>query len=117
MDEDLALAQLDDGVLAADVRACDLNVVLGRAADGCELLRQPAPSSAMSRPVFAASISPDGMLPPRSSSIRSAPGRLMAFAAQYDALITGGLIKADEAPYKVAPRTPAGARAVVSCGE
>ena len=40
MDEDVAMALLDGGVLAADARVGDANVVLVIAADGRELLRQ-----------------------------------------------------------------------------
>ena len=40
MDVDLAMAQLNGGVLAADVRVDDLNGILGKAADGRELPRQ-----------------------------------------------------------------------------
>jgi hypothetical protein len=40
MDEDVAKALLNGGVLAADVLVEDLNVVLGKAADGRELPRQ-----------------------------------------------------------------------------
>ena len=40
MDEDVAMALLNGGVIAADVLAEDLNVVLGKAADGREQPRQ-----------------------------------------------------------------------------
>ena len=40
MDEDVAMALLHGGVPAADAHVGDLNVVLGKVADGRELLRQ-----------------------------------------------------------------------------